>query len=144
MTTIGAKFVAFVWLTAITASNLLAADHRSLLDVRSSAQQVPLHAWQSIGPTPPAIGAAITAHTPSHTIYIAGEGGSVLKSTDGGTTFVALNDGPQGVASMVMDPNDPNVVYAGVAKTTDGGATWIDLGGHGAVFGIVMDPTNSN
>lgn len=144
MTTIGAKFVAFVWLTAITTSNLLAADHRSLLEVRSGAQQVPLHAWQSIGPTPPAIGAAIAAHAPSHTIYIAGEGGSVLKSADGGTTFVALNNGPQGVLSIVMDPDDPNVVYAGGAKTTDGGVTWIDLGGHGAGFSIAVDPTNTN
>ncbi len=130
MRAIAAKSVASVWFTVLASSMLLAAN-------RSGA-------WQSVGPAPPAIGAAITVHTPSHTIYIAGEGGSVLKSTDGGTTFVALNDGPQGVVSMVMDPNDPNVVYAGGAKTTDGGATWIDLRGHGAGLGIVMDPTNSN
>lgn len=145
MTTIAAKTVACVCFAAMGASILLAADHRSVkLDIRTNAQQGQAHAWQSIGPAPPAIGAAIAAHAPSHTIYIGGEAGSVLKSTDGGATFGALNDGPQGVGSMVMDPNDPNVVYAGGAKTTDGGATWIDLGGHAAGFGLAMDPTNSN
>ena len=44
---------------------------------------------------------------------------------------------------MVMDPNDPNVVYAGGFKTTDGGATWIEQGG-GFGFTMAMDPTNPN
>jgi photosystem II stability/assembly factor-like uncharacterized protein len=134
-----------ILLGALVSSTLLGADlHRVKTYARKASQPPQLNTWRSVGPAPPAIGAAIAAHAPSHTIYIAGEGGSVLKSTDGGATFVALNDGPQGVLSMVMEPDDPNVVYAGGAKTTDGGATWIDLGGHGAGFSIVMDPTNTN
>ena len=97
--------------------------------------------WRSVGPAPPAIGAAIAAHAPSHTIYVGGEGGNVLKSTDGGATFVAVDQGPLGPLSMVMDPSDPNVVYAGGLKTTDGGATWIEQGG-GFGFSMAIDPTN--
>ena len=129
MRAIAAKSVASVWFTVLASSMLLAAN-------RSGA-------WQSVGPAPPAIGAAIAAHAPSHTIYIGGEGGGVLKSTDGGATFVSVNNALT-VLSMVMDPNDPNVVYAGGAKTTDGGATWIDLGGHAAGFVLAMDPNDPN
>ena len=100
------KNIAFclIFLTIVAAAEFRGAE----LSVRKSAQPASTHRWESVGPTPPAIGAAIAAHAPSHTIYIGGEGGSVLKSTDGGATFVALKDGPQGVFSMVMDPNDPN------------------------------------
>ena len=41
-----------------------------------------------------------------------------------------------------MDPNDPNVVYVGVAKSIDGGETWNFLEGGGV--GLAMDPTNPN
>jgi len=124
---------------------LFAADSRNIKTARpSGTQQAHPHAWRSVGPAPPAIPAAIAAHAPSHTIYI-GSGG-ILKSTDGGTTFVAVDNGlfGSGVMSMVMDPNNPDVVYAGGAKTTDGGATWIDLEGHGVGFSMAMDPTNPN
>jgi photosystem II stability/assembly factor-like uncharacterized protein len=143
MKTVAAKLVVSI-LLGVLASDLLAADFRNAkIAAPSGAQQAPLHAWRSVGPAPPAIGAAIAAHAPSHTIYIGGEGGGILKSTDGGATFVSVNN-DLAVLSMVMDPNDPNVVYAGGAKTTDGGTTWIDLGGHGAGFVLAMDPTNSN
>jgi photosystem II stability/assembly factor-like uncharacterized protein len=144
MRTIAAKTVACVWVAAMAASILLAADHRSVkLDIRTKAQQGQAHAWQSVGPAPPAIGAAIAAHAPSHTIYIVGEGRGVLKSTDGGTTFVTVNNEITGAVSMVMDPNDPNVVYTGGFKTTDGGVTWVDMA-QGAGIALAMDPTNSN
>jgi photosystem II stability/assembly factor-like uncharacterized protein len=144
MRAIAAKSVAFVSFTVLVSSILLAADHRSgKLEAPKSSQSAQLKTWQSVGPAPPAIGAAIAAHAPSHTIYIGGEGGGVLKSTDGGATFVSVNSALT-VLSMVMDPNDPNVVYAGGAKTTDGGATWIDLGGHAAGFVLAMDPNDPN
>jgi photosystem II stability/assembly factor-like uncharacterized protein len=108
-------------------------------------------AWRSVGPAPPAIEAAIAAHAPSHTIYIGSLGGGVLKSTDGGITFAAVNNGLDWptISSMAMAPNDPNVVYVGaqfggVYKTTDGGATWNATGGGGAAVALVMDPANPN
>lgn len=98
--------------------------------------------WRSVGPVPPAIPAAIAAHAPSHTIYIGSLGGGILKSTDGGATFTALNGAASTVTAMVMDPNNPNVVYAGGLKTTDGGVTWIQQTGGGGAASMAMDPTN--
>src|ERR1700704_5845126 len=100
----------------ISCGLLFAADnHKAKLDHPSSTNQPGPNSWQSVGPAPPAIPAAIASHAPSHTIYIGSLGGGILKSTDGGATFVALTGG--GVRSMVMDPNDPNVVYAEGVKT---------------------------
>src|ERR1017187_6909114 len=100
--------------------------------------------WTSVGPSPPAIPAAIASHPASHTIYIGSIGGGLLKSTNGGATFNALSSLPTNeVMSMVMDPGNPNVVYAGGFKTTDGGATWVAQSDGGG-FAMVMDPTNSN
>jgi hypothetical protein len=58
-------------------------------------------------------------------------GGGVLKSSDAGTTWQAMNNGlPEGwVYSIVVDPTNPATVYAGthsmgVFKSFDGGASW--------------------
>jgi photosystem II stability/assembly factor-like uncharacterized protein len=122
---------------------LFAADvHKAKLHHPNGAQSKGPNSWRSVGPAPPAIPAAIAAHAPSHTIYIGSLGGGILKSTDGGATFVAVI--PEGgMRSMVMDPNNPNVVYAEGLKTTDGGITWVAQDG-GAGFSMAMDPTNSN
>jgi photosystem II stability/assembly factor-like uncharacterized protein len=107
--------------------------------------------WQSIGPAPPSIPAAIAAHAPSHTVYIGSLGGGVLKSTDGGATFAAVNNGLDRltISAMAMAPNDPDVVYVStqfgnIHKTTDGAATWNDMGEGFGVVSLVMDPANSD
>jgi photosystem II stability/assembly factor-like uncharacterized protein len=58
-------------------------------------------------------------------------GGGVLKSSDGGTTWQAMNNGlPEGwVYTIAVDPANPGTVYAGthsmgVFKSFDGGASW--------------------
>jgi hypothetical protein len=98
--------------------------------------------WRSVGPAPPAVPVPVAAHAPSHTIYLGSQGG-LLKSIDGGATFFPLYDEFLGPGSMVIDPNNPNLVYAGGSKTTDGGATWIPLDG-GFVFSLDIDPTDPN
>jgi len=121
---------------------LFAADiHKTNLHQPIHSRQANPGSWRSVGPVPPAIPAAIAVHAPSHTIYIGSLGGGILKSTDGGATFVLVAGGP--VFSMVMDPNNPNVVYVDGFKTTDGGATW-DYQGGGLGFSMAMDPTDSN
>ena len=105
--------------------------------------------WRSIGPAPPTIAATIAADAKSHTIYVGSVGGGVIKSTDGGVTFRAVNNGFAGltITGLAMSPTNPNVVYVntqfdGFFKTVDGGAHWTgsDWGG----LNLVMDPNNPN
>ncbi len=69
-------------------------------------------------------------------------GVGVLKSTDGGKTWTIIGNsgtvvGSARISKIVIDNNDPNTVYAGVAaggangpgvyRSTDGGLTWVDV-----------------
>ena len=70
-------------------------------------------------------------------------GGGIWKTTDGGDSWRPLNDFLASIAigCMALDPNDPNIVYAGtgesfagdglpgagIFKSTDGGETWTQL-----------------
>lgn len=116
--------------------------------VASRAQAEP--AWRPLGPAPAAIEAAIASDPPTRTIYIATLGGGVFKSTDNGVGFHAVNTGLQAlnVPTLVMAPNDPDLVYAGtesgVYKTTNGGASWQATSETGLPLALVMDPANSN
>ncbi|MEM9064320.1 MAG: GC-type dockerin domain-anchored protein [Planctomycetota bacterium] len=79
-------------------------------------------------------------------MYAAGVGGGVFKTLNGGSSWTPLLDLQPNIAvnSMAMDPNDPDVIYAGtgegffngdairglgIFKTTDGGNTWTQLAG---------------
>src|SRR5881392_945697 len=84
----------------------------------------------------------------------------VFRSTDGGRTWtkVLFKDPDTGAIDLAADPADPQIVYAalyqarrtpweqyppdegpgsGLYKSTDGGATWTPLGGHGLPAGTV-------
>ena len=72
---------------------------------------------------------AINPETPS--IIYAGTISGVLKSTDGGANWSAINTGlPDGdVFALVIDPLTPTTLYAGtqdkgVFKSTDAGENW--------------------
>lgn len=89
--------------------------------------------------------------------YANGDG--VYKTTDAGKTwhYAGLRETTQ-TSSLVVDPRDPNVVYAtsmgavfkpnaerGVFKTTDGGATWkkiLFVDNNTGANVVVMDPKN--
>jgi photosystem II stability/assembly factor-like uncharacterized protein len=103
--------------------------------------------WQSTGPAPPAVEAAILSDPASRTIYLGSLGGGLLKSTDGGVTFSPANNGLEAttISAMVMAPGNPDVVYAngefdGFYKTIDGGANWYPIDGGGV--SLVIDPSN--
>ena len=105
--------------------------------------------WQSIGPSPPAILAPIAADAKSHIIYVGSVGAGVMKSTDGGATFRAVNNGLVAltITGLALSPRNFNIVYAntqfdGFFKTVDGGAHW--TGGDWAGLNLFMDPNNSD
>ncbi len=88
-------------------------------------------------------------------------GDGVFKSMDAGKTwkFMGLKNS-RNIHRMIIDPRNPNVVFAGVQgsawgdheergvyKTTDGGKTWNKILYNGPGTGVaemVMDPTNPN
>ncbi len=97
----------------------------------------------------------------ANTFYVASPGGGVFKTIDGGTHWVPLSDGWPSLATscVAVDPANPNTIYAGtgdydgssgapigIMKSTDGGATWRNLGqgqlGGAAVRRILIDPEN--
>jgi hypothetical protein len=102
--------------------------------------------WTSIGPGN--IGGrirAIAVHPTTTSIIIIGSvSGGIWKSTDSGVSWNPVNDfmGNLSISSLVFDPSNTNIIYAGtgegfynadavkgngVFKSTDGGATWNSL-----------------
>ncbi len=99
--------------------------------------------WTQVGPSN--IGGrirAIAVHpSDPNTVYLGAVAGGVWKSTNGGSSWTALNDFMENLAvcALVIDPNNPNIVYAGtgegffnldairgagIFKSTDAGASW--------------------
>jgi photosystem II stability/assembly factor-like uncharacterized protein len=81
----------------------------------------------------------------------------IWKSTDGGGSWVPINDGLEDltVSHMVIDPTDPDTLYAGVGcvdddialpgnvfKSTDGGASWqpLDVSPDSPVTRVALHP----
>jgi len=88
-------------------------------------------------------------------------GNGVYKSIDGGVTWEHLGlDNTRNIHRVIIDPNNPDVVYIGaigtawsptadrgVYKTTDGGKTWnkiLFVNNSTGVADMVMDPSNPN
>ncbi len=70
---------------------------------------------------------AVAPHDPT-VVYLAEED-RVFTSHNAGTTWSAAGTTPSRVMSLAVDPTNPDIVYAGteslgIAKSTDGGATW--------------------
>ncbi|MDH4135180.1 MAG: hypothetical protein OEW09_00465 [Anaerolineae bacterium] len=94
---------------------------------------------------------AIDPHDPQ-VVYAATGNHGLLKTTDGGQSWTASNQGlPESRAlSVVLHPADASIVYAGLGmaglyRSEDGGATWqssaAGLNPEASVSGIVFDPT---
>jgi len=84
--------------------------------------------------------ASTTTHQP--------EPGGVFKTMDGGETWVALADlAGKNVATLAIDPHEPEIVYAGTTDgvfwSTDGGSSWQAAGLAEYVSALAIDPVNS-
>ncbi len=100
---------------------------------------------------------ALAIHPTNPSIVYAATVAGVFKSTNGGRTWSAMNNGlpSGGVGLLVIDPLTPSTLYvttssfnnSGVYKTTDGGATW-NLRSNGlitsAINSLVIDPATPN
>tara|TARA_R110002012_G_scaffold322108_1_gene555928 strand:+ start:42537 stop:45674 length:3138 start_codon:yes stop_codon:yes gene_type:complete len=88
-------------------------------------------------------------------------GYGIYKSLDGGKSWIAMGlEKTRHIHRIVIDPTDPNIVYAGaigspwgehpergVFKTTDGGKSWKKIlftNNKSGVADLVMDPNNPN
>jgi photosystem II stability/assembly factor-like uncharacterized protein len=128
-------------------------------------------AWVSTGGPLGGLGYDVRIHPATKSVmYVTDNNAGVILSTNGGKTWrpsntgITVKGGPTGDAytifSLTVDPNDPNVLWAGtngdnkafgVFKSTDGGATWtmkssgISDAGYGIVFrGFTVQPGNSS
>jgi photosystem II stability/assembly factor-like uncharacterized protein len=91
------------------------------------------HEWEARGAhqaVSDVLSLAIDPADPS-TVYAGVRGGGVFKSSDGGGTWTAINDGlPAGIVvnALAVDRQIPSTLYAGanqgVFKSTNGGEVW--------------------
>ena len=150
-------------------------DNRPAMKAASSAAWVSAGSSTSGGnvsgrPTCIAFGPSETEPPTFQTIYLGETFGGLWKSIDNGKNWVSLSDSWQilSVGGIAVDPNDPNVLYAGtgvaqggitpsdqngigIYKSTDGGLNWqllLDSNKKNPVGtltnGMAVNPGNSN
>ena len=146
------------------------AQHRLLPAENDNAaetaeEQNLLGAWTPLGPGN--IGgrtrALLIDPTNPNVMYAAGVTGGVWKTTNGGASWTPLADliANIAVSALAFDPRNSNVIYAGtgegitgafrgagIFKSSNGGATWTQLGSTGTadfyfVNDLVISPTNN-
>lgn len=121
--------------------------------------------WRGIGPAFASGRIADFAVNPANPseYYVAVAAGNVWKTTNAGTTFEPIfeNYGSWSIADVEIDPTNPNVVWVGtgeynsqraigygdgVYKSTDGGATFKNMGLKNSehIGRIVIDPRNGD
>ena len=122
----------------------------SLIPVLTPPEQVRAEEtlWIQLSNNPLNIMAIAINPTNTQMIYAGGSG--VFKSTDGGSTWRAANNGLTNtrVYSLAIDPTNTQTIYVGtgrgVFKSTDGGSSWnptglIDIN----VVSLAIDPSNT-
>ncbi len=142
-------------------------DYRANFSQKSNSAQIlaAQPTWRQLGPFN--VGGRVRAvvHHPTKDgwVYIGAAGGGVWRTTDGGDTWTPLMDFTNSIemGALAMDPNNPDILYAGtgeyrsgsysiagagIFKTTDAGATWrvIGLTNVGGFSKIYVHPKNSN
>jgi photosystem II stability/assembly factor-like uncharacterized protein len=121
--------------------------------------------WTFAGPTN--VGgriADVACHPVSSSVcWVGAAEGGVLKTTDGGTTWIPQMDfeSSLSIGDLAVDPTNPDILYVGtgepnggggsvtyggtgVFKSTDGGSTWTNVGLPDSRYigRVVVDPSN--
>ncbi|MEO8508493.1 MAG: hypothetical protein ABI593_12775, partial [Betaproteobacteria bacterium] len=124
--------------------------HRSALVSLSGTTTAGIDAggWTALGPgtTGGRIRSVLTHPTDPNLLFVGSVSGGIWKSTDAGASWLPVNDFMPNVAisTMVRDPSNAQRIYAGTGEgfynadsirgygafvSTDGGTTWVQLGG---------------
>ena len=122
----------------------------ALLSVAAVAGE---NVWTSNGPYGGFIQALVIDPTNTQTVYAGAHGGGVFKSTNGGSSWTAINSGlpDTSVYSLVIAPSSPQTVYAGtngggVFKSTNGGSSWTAINSGlpqtTFVWSLAIDPSS--
>ena len=135
------------------------------IEIHSQNASARIGIWVMAGPSN--VGGRVTAlavHPSQPNIIYAGAAlGGILKSTDTGVTWTPISDAVPSlsVGDLAIDPVDPNRLYfgtgeanasgdsydgTGIYRTTDGGATWENIGLPNShhIGKIAIHPTNPN
>lgn len=152
--------------------NLLFQNHlQRQANLRASASWIPVGPQNNVNRNNysayPGMGRInVVAPAPSNEqiMYAGAAAGGVWKTTDGGNTWTPVGDrfAGMGVTDIIVDPNNPNIVYVatgdedgqhiqsiGVFKTTNGGNTWtatgltFSLGNNQYIRDLAFYPGNS-
>lgn len=90
--------------------------------------------WTSNGPYGGVVVSLLIDPTNPQVVYAGTEGPGVVKTTDGGATWIGVNDGLiwNRVRALAFEPGNPATIYAGtlsdgVCKSTSSGASWSEL-----------------
>lgn len=133
------------------------------LFVQSAASSVrpDSHKWASIGPYMGSILCLAIDPSNQKTVYVGTFGAGIFKSTDGGSTWNAANDGvilinangvrmsgPMMIGSLAIDRTNPSTIFAGtydgVLKSTNAGASWALSTRDRQIDALIIAPSNSN
>lgn len=105
--------------------------------------------WTFLAQTAMTIPQSLAAHpNASGVVYMADLGQRIFKTVDGGANWIRVFTGPAVVTSIIIDPIDPNTVYAttlaGFLKSINAGATWSLMSGLSSkpLWDVAIDPTN--
>jgi len=90
--------------------------------------------WTSNGPYGGVVVSLLIDPTNPQVVYAGTEGPGAVKTTDGGATWIGVNDGLiwNRVRALAFEPGNPATIYAGtlsdgVCKSTSSGASWSEL-----------------
>jgi photosystem II stability/assembly factor-like uncharacterized protein len=126
------------------------ADDTPFVEAVWSSSNPANDVWKPVGPGPGAVESQIVADPGTHTVYVATNGGGVLKSTDGGIHFTPANTGfaTLQIQQLGIGVNDPQTLYAGAIDflyvSHDAGATWTATSNFLSAFAIAIDPNDAN